>query len=214
MSPSNTTDAPIAPLNEQDRESWPASDQYLIDTKHPRRNGVENFIAQRFLNVHGARISNFMPTLLALPGEDGETRAALGVRDAGYEPLFLEYYLGLPVERVLANEAGLCLLPSREHIAEIGNLASVDRRASRKLFALLTEYLLRNNFEWAVFTGCSALTRMFASLGIETVTLGRALQASLPVDQQTWGGYYEDSPQVVAGRVHRGLEAFAGEMPS
>lgn len=214
MSPSNATDATIAPLNEQDRESCPASDYYLIDMKHPRRGGVENFIARRFLDVHGARISSFMPTLLALPGEDGDTRAALGVRDAGYEPLFLEYYLDLPVEHVLADKAGLCRLPSRDRIAEIGNLASVDRRASRQLFALLTDYLVRQNFEWAVFTGCSALTRMFSRLGIETVTLGRALQSSLPVEQQTWGGYYEDSPRVVAGRVSRGLDAFAGGIPS
>ena len=55
---------------------------------------------------------------------------------------------------------------------------------------------------------------MFSSLGIETLALGRALQSSLPVDQQTWGGYYEDSPRVVAGRVSRGLDAFPGGMPS
>ena len=49
---------------------------------------------------------------------------------------------------------------------------------------------------------------MFAILGIETVGLGRALQSRLPADQQTWGGYYEDNPQVVAGRVGLGLRAF------
>ena len=214
MSPSDATNAPIAPLNEQDREPCAGIDRCLIDRKHPQRDRVEDFIARRFLDVHGARISNFMPNLLALFDEDGNPRAALGVRDAGYEPLFLEYYLDLPVEVMLARKAGLYLPPSREGIAEIGNLASVDRRASRRLFAVLTAYLVRENFEWAVFTGCSALTRMFGSLGIETVGLGRALQASLPVDQQTWGGYYEDSPRVVAGRVSRGLDAFAGGMPS
>ena len=49
---------------------------------------------------------------------------------------------------------------------------------------------------------------MFATLGIETLTLGRALQARLPQDQQTWGGYYEDNPQVVAGRVSCGRAIF------
>lgn len=214
MSPSDATNALIAPLNEQDRESCAGIDRYLVDHKHPQRDRVEGFIAQRFLDVHGARISSFMPNLLVLFDEEGNPAAALGVRDAGYEPLFLEYYLDLPVEVVLAKNADLCLPPSRDCIAEIGNLASVDRRASRQLFAVLTAYLVRENFEWAVFTGCSALTRMFDSLGIETVALGRALQANLPVDQQTWGGYYEDSPRVVAGRVSRGLDAFAGGMPS
>ena len=168
MSPSDATNALIAPLNEQDRESCAGIDRYLVDHKHPQRDRVEGFIAQRFLDVHGARISSFMPNLLVLFVVEGNPAAALGVRDAGYEPLFLEYYLDLPVEVVLAKNADLCLPPSRDCIAEIGNLASVDRRASRQL----------------------------------------------PVDQQTWGGYYEDSPRVVAGRVSRGLDAFAGGMPS
>jgi hypothetical protein len=214
MSPNDATNALIAPPEELDRESRDGIDRYLIDRQHPQRALVEDFIARRFFDVHGARISSFMPNLLTLFDEDGNPGAALGVRDAGYEPLFLEYYLDLPVEFVLAKNADLCLPPSRDCIAEIGNLASVDRRASRRLFGVLTAYLVQQNFEWAVFTGCSALTRMFASLGIETVALGRALQANLPVDQQTWGGYYEDSPRVVAGRVSRGLDAFAGGMPS
>jgi hypothetical protein len=49
---------------------------------------------------------------------------------------------------------------------------------------------------------------MFKTLGIETIGLGRALQSRLPVDQQTWGGYYEDNPQVVAGQVSRGCIVF------
>ena len=117
MSPSNSTDALIAPLNEQDHESRAGIERYLIDRGHPQRERVESFIAQRFLDVHGARISNFMPTLLALLDEEGNPRAALGVRDAGFEPLFLEYYLDRPVESVLARRAGLCLPPPRDGIA-------------------------------------------------------------------------------------------------
>ena len=208
MIPNSQAGTAIAPFSEREHNFSTTGDSCLIDASHPQRRQVESFIAQRFLDVHGARIANFMPNLLALSGADGRTRAALGVRDAACGSLFLEYYLDSPVENVLAEKAALCRLPARARIAEIGNLASVDRRASRRLFSLLSAYLARENFEWAVFTGCSALTRMFAGLGIETVTLGRALQSSLPVDQQTWGGYYEDSPQVVAGRVSRGLDAF------
>jgi hypothetical protein len=169
---------------------------------------VEAFIARRFQEVHGARIAHFMPTLLAMQGEDGEIRATVGVRDAGQQALFLEYYLDRPVEAVLAARSELQVPPSRSRIAEIGNLASVDRRASRRLFAILSSHLASENFEWAVFTGCGALIHMFDTLGIQTFNLGRALQSRLPVDQQTWGGYYEDNPQVVAGRVCRGLDVF------
>jgi len=194
--------------NRLDRESVAAGHSSLVERGHPLRARVENFIARRFHDVHGARISTFMPTLLALPGADGEIRAALGVRDAGLEALFLEYYLDRPVETVLAATAGMGSPPLRGRIAEIGNLASVDRRASRRLFGLLAAYLAGAHFEWAVFTGCGSLRHMFQSLGIETLVLGRALQSRLPIEQQTWGGYYEDNPQVIAGRVSRGVDVF------
>ncbi|MCP4471350.1 MAG: thermostable hemolysin [Gammaproteobacteria bacterium] len=176
----------------------------LIDIDHPRREAVERFIARRFLVAHGARISGFMPHLLALFDDAGRILAAVGIRAAGDEALFLEYYLDTPVERAIADKAGLTGIVGtgmRRRIAEIGNLASIDRRASRELFKLLAQRLHTDNFEWAVFTGCSSLQRMFKTLGIETICLGRALQSRLPQDQQTWGSYYEDCPRVVAGRI-------------
>jgi hypothetical protein len=182
---------------------------YLIDAAHPRRQQVEQFIAGRFLKVHGARISSFMPVLIALFDANDEVRAAVGIRDAAAEALFLEHYLDTSIEQAITNSTSQPLtLPSRDRIVEIGNLASIDRRASRRLFKMLSGILLAENFEWAVFTGCTSLHRMFSTLGIETVNLGLALQSRLPVDQQTWGGYYEDSPRVVAGKVSRGRLAF------
>jgi hypothetical protein len=164
---------------------------YLIDEKHPRRKQVEQFIAQRFSEVHGARLSVFMPVLIALFGENDEILAAVGIRSAATEVLFLEYYLDTSIENSIAcNADQLMVVPERDRIVE-------------------------ENFEWAVFTGCTSLHRMFSTLGIETIDLGRALQSRLPVDQQTWGGYYEDSPRVVAGKVSRGCVAFENtpEMP-
>ena len=183
----------------------------LIEIDDPRREAVEQFIAQRFLAAHGARISCFMPRLLALFDCAGNVLAAVGMRAADDEGLFLEYYLDTLVERAIADKAelsGIVGTGMRSRIAEIGNLASIDRRASRELFKLLTQQLHADNFEWAVFTGCSSLQRMFKTLGIETICLGRALQSRLPHDQQTWGSYYEDSPRVVAGRVSGGRIAF------
>ena len=181
----------------------------LIDAGHPQRKKVETFIAQRFLEVHGAQITAFMPQLLALFDDQGDVRAAVGMRDASLERLFLEYYLDLPVEQAIADQSGPgSVMAERERIVEIGNLASIDRFASRSLFKLLACRLSADDYQWAVFTGCSSLHRMFATLGIETLSLGRALQSRLPVDQQTWGGYYEDNPQVVAGRVGHGRRVF------
>ena len=193
----------------------------VIGLDHPQRKKVETFIARRFGEVHGAHIAVFMPQLLALFDDQGAVRAAAGLRDAGVERLFLEYYLDTSVEQAIvdkvsadkeiADKAGAAgTVAVREQIVEIGNLASIDHCASRALFKLLARRLSSEDFQWAVFTGCSSLHRMFAILGLETVGLGRALQSRLPVDQQTWGGYYEDNPQVVAGRVGPGLRVFGG----
>lgn len=184
----------------------PPPDGNLIGANHPRRMDVENFIARRFLEAHGARVNRFMPHLLAVFDDRGRVLAAAGIRNAGLEPLFLEYYLEMPVEQAIAERTGN--LQVRHGIVEIGNLASRSRRASRTLFLILARHLYRERFDWAVFTGCSSLHRMFAALGIPTVGLGRALQAKLPRDQQTWGSYYEDDPQVVAGRVNCGRAVF------
>lgn len=187
-----------------------APDHLVLDPAHPRRGQVEAFIARRFLDVHGARITQFMPRLIALFGAGGEVLAAVGMRDASCEPLFLEYYLDLPVERAIAGSAAdFTLPPERSRVVEIGNLASIDRRASRKLFGILAARLDADGYQWAVFTGCSSLHRMFRTLGIETRCLGRALQSRLPPRQQTWGGYYEDNPMVVAGKVSRGRALLA-----
>jgi len=187
----------------------PAKQPRLIDVQHPLRLQVERFIAQRFLDMHGARITGFMPLLVVLFGEQGNILAAVGIRSAEVDALFLEHYLNTPVEQAISSNAGRAMsIPQRDRIVEIGNLASIDRRASRSLFKALADLLNAENFEWAVFTGCSSLQRMFKILGIETVSLGRALQSRLPVDQQTWGGYYEDGPRVVAGKVSRGCGAF------
>jgi len=183
----------------------------VIGLDHPQRKKVETFIARQFLEVHGAHLSVFMPQLLALFDDQGAVRAAVGIRDAGVERLFLEYYLDTSVEQAIADKAEPAgTVAVREQIVEIGNLASIDRCASRALFNLLARRLSSEDFQWAVFTGCSSLHRMFAILGLETVGLGRALQSRLPLDQQTWGGYYEDNPQVVAGRVGPGLRVFGG----
>ena len=77
----------------------------VIGLDHPQRKKVETFIARRFREVHGAHIAVFMPQLLALFDDQGAVRAAVGIRDAGVERLFLEYYLDTSVEQAIADKA-------------------------------------------------------------------------------------------------------------
>ena len=209
MKLSNNSDFTSLPGPAVTGKSAQQYEQHLSHQQHSRREQVETFISRRFLEIHGAHVTHFMPILLALFDANGEVLAAVGVRDAEEGSLFLEHYLDVPVERAIATHAGeIMLTPSRASIAEIGNLASKNRKASRRLFALLSVYLEHRDFDWAVFTGCSSLQGLFAKLGIKTVALGRALQSRLPADQQTWGGYYEDNPTVVAGKVSCGRDVF------
>ena len=160
LATSTATTIPVLPAL---AESMSAGNQScLIDSQHPLRAQVEQFIAQRFLDTHGARISSFMPLLIALLSEDGKILAAVGIRNAASEALFLEHYLDTSVQQaILSNARRAMFAPQRDRIVEIGNLASIDRHASRKLFKVLAGLLQAENFEWAVFTGCSSLHRMF-----------------------------------------------------
>ena len=177
----------------------------LINQLHPQRSRVETFIAQRFMRAHDAHIGQFMPRLIALFNTRGNIVAALGLRHAAQESLFLEHYLQRPIEQVISS----CQLSygstiSREDIVEIGNLASIDRFASRKLFKVLAELLISEGYQWATFTGCSSLRKIFGLIGIETISLASACQTLLPENQQHWGSYYDDNPCVLAGHVDNG----------
>ena len=182
-----------------------SADIALIDRNHPQRHQVEAFITRRFRDAHGARISNFMPQLIAIFNHNGDVLAALGLRNAAKEPLFLEQYLDAPLEQLLSAQSGDTAAPAqRGDIVEIGNLASIDRRASRRLFGFLAGFLISEGYQWATFTGCPSLRKIFNLLGIDTFSLGEARVERLAADQRDWGSYYDDKPEVLAGRVVNG----------
>ncbi|MEC7376117.1 MAG: thermostable hemolysin, partial [Pseudomonadota bacterium] len=94
---------------------------------------VAGFIRRRFLHAYGAEPTLRIPALLALTTAQGSLLAAVGVRNAALERLFLEDYLSVPVESVLP-EPGV----ERHRIAEIAHLAGVEAGVSRFLFASLS----------------------------------------------------------------------------
>jgi hypothetical protein len=66
----------------------------------------------------------------------------------------------------------------RKQVVEVGNLASVDRFASRRLFEMLALHLIKNRFQWIVFTGCNSLRQIFKRMRLELVALGQAEAAT------------------------------------
>lgn len=165
----------------------------------PARAEVEDYIAQRFEEVHGAIISDFMPILLTM-GCAGNISAATGLRTASQDELFLEQYLHSPVEQVLAPLSDTAV--PRSGIAEIGNLVASRGGASYLLFMVLTAILDRAGFEWVVFTATPQVQKALAHLGLDVHRLCAADPTRLADGSASrWGRYYATEPQVVAGNV-------------
>ncbi|MGC8119823.1 thermostable hemolysin [Marinobacter sp. VGCF2001] len=163
---------------------------------------VAAFIQRRFRQAYGAEPTLRIPSLLALTTAQGSLMAAVGVRDASREPLFLEDYLVAPVESLMP-------LPGveRGRIAEIAHLAGVEAGVSRYLFASLSVWLNTEGYQWVVCTGTDQLRNSFHRLGIATHLIGQADPARLPDGGAGWGRYYQHRPMVMAVQVRDGVEA-------
>ncbi|MBD3657615.1 MULTISPECIES: thermostable hemolysin [Marinobacter] len=167
---------------------------------------VIDFIRRRFQLAYGAQPSLRIPALLALTTAQGSLLAAVGVRDASRERLFLEDYLDEPAETLIPGRG----VPERGQIAEIAHLAGVEAGTSRYLFPALTLWLRDKGYRWVMFTGTDQLRNSFGRLGIETHVLAPADPARLADGGEGWGQYYDHHPQVMAVSVdasHQALTA-------
>lgn len=175
----------------------------LLEAGEQLREEQEAFIAATFARAYGARVVRFMPSLMGLRSEDGELLAALGLRHAAKEQLFLEHYLDAPVEEVLATAlSGFGAEPTREHLVEVGNLAARGAGGTRWLIIALSAYLQGAGQQWVVFTATPALRNSFRRLGLRLIHLGSAPRERLPLAEQAhWGTYYDGGPEVVAVNV-------------
>jgi len=163
---------------------------------------VAAFIRRRFLQAYGAEPSLRIPALLALTTAQGSLMAAVGVRNAGADKMFLEDYLSVPVQ-VLMPEPGI----ERRRIAEIAHLAGVEAGVSRYLFACLSVWLDSAGYDWVVCTGTDQLRNSFHRLGIATRVLADADPSKLPDGGAGWGRYYDHHPVVMSIRVADGMSA-------
>ncbi|MBE0486680.1 thermostable hemolysin [Marinobacter sp.] len=163
---------------------------------------VAAFIRRRFRQAYGAEPKLRIPSLLALTTAQGSLMAAVGVRNAGADKLFLEDYLSVPVQ-ALMPEPGT----DRSRIAEIAHLAGVEAGVSRYLFASLSVWLADAGYDWVVCTGTDQLRNSFHRLGIATQVLADADPAKLPDGGAGWGRYYDHHPVVMTIRVADGMSA-------
>jgi len=162
------------------------------------RRETEQFIRKRFAEAYNADILQFMPILLCLKDNSLSPRAALGLRPAGKDKLFLENYLSEPVETLLSRKASKPV--HRDEIVEVGNLAIGEKGDARALIIAMTAFLAATNSKWVCFTIGPILINSFTRLGLPLIELGPAELEMLPTEEQlAWGSYYEQKPRVMAG---------------
>lgn len=171
------------------------------------RAAVEAFIQAVYRDRYGALVRQFSPVLVSLCDESGDLVAAAGYRAAGPGPLFLERYLGAPVEMLLASDSSS--RPARERIVEVGHLVARRAGEGRRLALLLAPHLADEGFQWVVSTLTEELRHLFTRLGIVPVALGAADPALLGDEAAFWGSYYEHHPMVLAGQVEPALAILA-----
>ena len=172
--------------------------QVRCATEAARR--VTDFIQRRFLQAYGARPDLRPLPLMVLVNDHGTLLAAVGVREAALERLFLEDYLDQPVERALPEPGGC-----RDNIMEIAHLAGVEAGVSRLLFAAMALWLEQCRMHWVVCTGTDQLRNGFQRMGIRVADLGSARPERLADGGDGWGCYYRHNPRVMAMHVPAGL---------
>ena len=165
----------------------------LTGLHQPERHRVEEFIKGIYAKAYGAQISVEYPVLMSVRNAENDILAAVGIRYAAEENLFLEQYTITPIDDVLGV--------SRNKVVEIGNLASAGGGASIFLFAALSSYLNNRGIEYATVTGTDYLHRTFQKLGLNPKKLCDADVSLLQGSLENWGTYYDTMPRVLAGSV-------------
>jgi len=173
----------------------------LLDPAHPERAGAEAFVRSIFTQAYGARLDTFYPVLLRITRADGSYAAVAGIRPAGGQALFSEYYLDQPIEQRLNT--------GRHRIVEVGNLAPANAGQARWLIGAVTAFLAGAGFSRVVFTAVPRLKNAFSRMGIPLIRLANARSGCLPDGMaQAWGSYYKQDPAVFSGDIQNGFRAF------
>ena len=185
----------------------PGPDFEITGPDDAGRAQVEAAVAEKFHSAWQASVTHFMPRLLSMQCM-GSCSAVAGIRPPASGPLFLERYLDLPVEKVLANTVQQAV--ARRDLVEVGNLVSSQRGASHLLFLVMTATLHRAGYKWMVFTATRPLRNNLLKLGFPMVTLAAASPQRLDESERLeWGSYYQSDPQVMAGSLDAAMQLIA-----
>ena len=190
--------------------STPSCRLDLLSTRHAGRTALTRYIHQQFAEHYGADVQSFMPWLVGLY-EDQRIAAAAGFRLASHEPLYLEQYLDEPIEAAMAHIPGLNT--SREHIAEIGNLAGTVRHCVRELFVALACLMQAADVEVVTCTANPTVRALFREMKMPFKPICTAAPARLGRSAHQWGSYYSRTCIIMACNINDIIHAMAEYYP-
>ena len=186
-----------------DKPYAPALLASLVRADAPSRSQTEEFITQRFRETFNANLAQFMPVLVRLERPDGSLAAALGLRHAQAERLFVEDYLDLPAERSVSQ--ALTRRVTRNGLIEVGNLAIAEGTSGRQVALALARLISQMPCKYLIFAATAPLRASLRRLGIAMNELSWADPQRLGRDAEQWGDYYRSQPQVVCAEVSPGI---------
>ncbi|VAV83675.1 hypothetical protein MNBD_DELTA01-949 [hydrothermal vent metagenome] len=175
-------------------ESPEKLDLLLIDKSAARRSEVEEFSKNIYRRFYSAELTTFPDELLAITYGTKEIISCIGITSAAISPLYLEQYIGGPIEREIAAITRRSV--EREEIVEIGTLAIRSKSTCRMIISALAGVLVKRKKKFLVFTAVKTLRNTLTNLEVPFTTLARA-RATQVKDSSKWGSYYNASPEVI-----------------
>jgi hypothetical protein len=124
----------------------------------------------------------------------GIIECAAGIR-FGFQGLFSECYLDLPVEHILSHRFRRQV--DRDRVVEVCNLVATKSGRSLPFIRHLIEYVAMADAEWAIFTATRMLRALLQRSGLNMTELTRAERSRVD-NPNAWGNYYKHDPWVMA----------------
>jgi len=162
------------------------------------RKIVESYIHDKFSKRYAANINNFLPHLLSIRCNDNIC-AALGIRTAESEPLYLEKFIRNPIEQEIGIRFRMAI--ARENIIEISNFVSSWRSGGQLLFILLTDFLSRHQREWFVFIATREVEHLLNKMKFTLIHMADIPEKLLDDEKDHWGSYFNDKPKIIFGHI-------------
>ncbi|MCL1124357.1 thermostable hemolysin [Shewanella surugensis] len=162
-----------------------------------QREKIECYIARKFQQIHQAKITHFMPILLEMSLKE-HPQAVVGLMPGSSEKFFLEQYLSVAAETLISTVTHQPI--ERHSIVEIGNLAITHNGSGLILFSLMANMLINAHYQWIIFTATDEVKRLLRRLNIELIPIA---DAHPEINQNHWGSYYNNNPQVITADLKK-----------